>query len=255
LKIWRGAVIKKRLQANGPDLDRIFIQDKRFQLDDEMTDWLDQQADELKPALIILDPIQAFITSDVDSNNNVSVRRFMNRLAAIAEKHHCAIISVRHFGETKHDRAMQNGLGSTDFVGIARNQLGVARRDDDKIGFVVMQMKTNFATADAMLFEMSEADGRKGEQPRITFEGFAKIDPDEFFAPDKSKRGLDANERDDAKIFLSEFLAEGPQKLKTIKAQAEARGVSLSTLNRARVDLDIVTYKDGTVQFWRLPDG
>lgn len=119
----KGAVIKKRLEANGADLSRVFIQSRPFQLSLEMAEWLDGEIAEKKPSLVILDPIQAVMTG-VDGNSNIDVREFMSRLAEIADKRRCAIICVRHFGKGSQDKAMKKGLGSTDFVGISRNQFG-----------------------------------------------------------------------------------------------------------------------------------
>ena len=111
----KGAVIKKRLEANGADLSRVFIQSRPFQLSLEMAEWLDGEIAEKKPSLVILDPIQAVMTG-VDGNSNIDVREFMSRLAEIADKRRCAIMCVRHFGKGAQDKAMKKGLGYTDFV-------------------------------------------------------------------------------------------------------------------------------------------
>ncbi len=248
-----GAVIKKRLQANGADLSRIFIQSRRFQLSQEMVDWLDGELEAHDPRLVILDPIQAFITGNIDSNSNVDVREFMTRLAEIAEKHRCAIICVRHFGKGPQDKAMKKGMGSTDFVGIARNQFGLARRDDDTCGFVVFHLKTNFEKGEAMLFKMGNANGRIGEQPTITFDQFADVDADLFFSSGTSSRGPDQDERQVAKEYLLETLANGPKAAASVKSQAEARAITASTLDRARKELDISTMRDGKTWVWSLP--
>lgn len=248
-----GAVIKKRLIANGADLDRIFIQKRRFQLSPEMADWLDGEIAKHDPRLVILDPIQAFITSDTDASSAVDVREFMTRLAEIAERRRCTIICVRHFGKGAQDKAMKKGIGSTDFVGISRNQFGLARRRDDVKGFIVFHMKTNFEKGDAMLFTMGDADGRKGEQPVIGFEGFTKIDHDAFFAADAGKRGPEQDERAAAKAFLLEALADGPKPAEPLKEEGKASGCSVSSLNRARHDLGVITTRKGTKWYWSLP--
>lgn len=249
----KGAVIKKRLQANGADLDQVFIQSRTFQLTKEMVEWLDAEIGEKKPRLVILDPIQAFMAG-VDGNSNIDVREFMSRLSEIADKHRCAIICVRHFGKGAQDKAMKKGLGSTDFVGISRNQFGLARRNDDVRGFIVFHMKTNFERGKSMLFTMGDADGRIGEQPKIAFEAFTDLAADEFFANDPPARGPDQEEREDAKAFLLARLAEGPQPVKSLKLAGEARGISHSTLNRARESLGAQTQKqeDGR-WYWSLP--
>lgn len=249
-----GAVIKKRLEANGADLSRVFIQSRQFQLTSEMVEWLDGEIAEKKPRLVILDPIQAFM-SGVDGNSNIDVREFMSRLGEIAAKRKCAIICVRHFGKSAQDKAMKKGLGSTDFVGISRNQFGLARRSDGVRGFIVFHMKTNFERGQSMLFTMGDADGRQGEQPRIAFDKFTELTADEYFSAESPTRGPDQDEREVAKGFLLEALADGPKPAAKLKSKGEARAISASTLDRARKELGIITAKEGKVWYWSLaPD-
>ncbi len=248
-----GAVIRKRLEANGADLSRVFIQSRRFQLTQEMVDWLEGQIAQHQPRLVILDPIQAFM-SGVDASNNVEVRGFMERLVEIAERQRCAIITVRHFGKGPQDRAMKKGIGATDFVGIARSQWGLARRRDNVRGFVVIHFKANSEKGQAMLFTMGDADGRKGEQPKIAFDRFEDIDADTFFSEPVAKRGPAQNEQEDAKGYLSERLTDGPKPVKGLKTDAEARGIGSSTLNRAADALGVIKTKgEDRRWYWSLP--
>lgn len=247
-----GAVIKKRLEANGADLSRVFIQSRQFQLTAEMVEWMDGEIAEKQPRVVILDPIQAFM-SGVDGNSNIDVREFMSRLGEIAAKRKCAIICVRHFGKSAQDKAMKKGLGSTDFVGISRNQFGLAKRFDEVRGFIVFHMKTNFERGQSMLFTMGDADGRNGEQPKIAFDTFTEVTADDFFSGEASSRGPDQDEREVAKEYLLEALAVGPKAATALKSQGEARAISASTIDRARKELGIITAKQGKIWFWSLP--
>ncbi|MXP09635.1 bifunctional DNA primase/polymerase [Pseudoblastomonas halimionae] len=248
----KGAVIKPRLKANGADLSRVFIQTTPFDLSKEMTDWLDGEIAEKQVRLVFIDPIQATMTG-VDGNSNIQVREFMSRLAEIADRRRCAIICVRHFGKGPQEQAMKKGLGSTDFVGISRNQFGLARRNDDVRGFIVFHLKTNFERGDAMLFIMGDADGREGEQPKISFDKFIKIDADEFLSSDASARGPAQDERQVARDYLLEALADGQKEVGPLKRNAEAHAISASTLDRARKELGIVPQRDGKKWYWALP--
>lgn len=248
-----GAVIRKRLEANGADLDRVFIQNRAFRLTEEMVDWLEGEIAQRKPKLVILDPIQSVMTKGTDPNSNVDVREFMDRLREVAERQGCSIICIRHFGKGSHDRAMMKGIGSTDFSGIARNQLGLIRRHDGVRGFVVSQLKTNFDEGDSVLFTMGEADGRKGEQPRIAFEKFEKIDTEGLFNGGRIKRGPEQDERVVAGLFLEEALADGPKMVADLKADAREQNIKPSSLYRARDDLGVFATKDNGKTFWALP--
>jgi hypothetical protein len=251
-----GAVIKKRLEANGADLDRVFVQSRTFRLTPEMVEWLEGEIVKWKVRLVILDPIQVVIDKGTDANSNVDVREFMDRLREVAERNNCSIICVRHFGKASHEKAMMKGIGSVDFAGIARNQMGLGRRTDDVGGFVVSAMKQSYGELGGALFTMSAADARKGEQPRVDFDRFVEVNADEFFIAGKSKRGPDQNEREAAKEFLPKRLADGPVHVKVLKRDGEARGIDSSTLNRAADDLGIVKsrHEDGR-WYWSLPAG
>lgn len=248
-----GAIIKKRFAANGADQTRIFMQTRRFQLNPAMIDWLDGEIAQRDVRLVILDPIQAFMGGDMETSSQTAVREFMGRLSDIAERRNCAIICVRHFGKGPHEKAMKKGLGSTDFVGIARNQFGLARRNDDVRGFIVFHLKTNFEKGDAMLFSMGDADGRKGEQPKIGFDKSVKIDADEFFSADTPSRGPEQDERQVAKDYLVEQLDDGRMEVGPLKRNAEAHAISASTLDRARKELGIVPQREGKKWYWALP--
>jgi Bifunctional DNA primase/polymerase, N-terminal/AAA domain/Primase C terminal 1 (PriCT-1) len=248
-----GAVIKKRLEANGADLSRVFVQSRSFRLTPEMVQWLEGEIISKKARLVILDPIQAVITKGTDTNSNVDVRDFMDQLREVAERNDCSIICIRHFGKGSHDKAMMKGIGSTDFVGIARNQLGLGRRKDGKRGFLVVTLKANYNEAEGALFKMTTADARAGEQPSVSFDRFDTVDADEFFGAGNAKRGPEQDEREVAKQFLLDALADGPKAATALKSQAEARAISASTLDRARKELKVISFKKGKIWYWSLP--
>lgn len=249
-----GAVIKKRLEANGADLSRVFVQSRSFRLTPDMVQWLEGEIVSKKARLVILDPIQAVITKGTDTNSNVDVRDFMDQLREVAERNDCSIICIRHFGKASHDKAMMKGIGSTDFVGIARNQLGLGRRRDGERGFLVVTLKANYNEAEGALFKMTTADARAGEQPSVSFDRFETVDADEFFGPVNAKRGPIQNEREIAKEYLTRRLASGPAHVEILKRDGEAHGVSFPTLNRAAEELQIVKARhDDRKSYWSLP--
>ena len=65
----------------------------------------------------------------------------------------------------------------------------------------------------------------------------------------------DGSERDDAKLFLTSMLADGPVPVRRIKAEATGAGYSWRTIERAKRDAGIearkLGLKDGWV--WALP--
>jgi hypothetical protein len=60
-----------------------------------------------------------------------------------------------------------------------------------------------------------------------------------------------------AQEFLSSFLKEGPRTSQEVWAEAQGRGLSVSTLNRAKAELEVRSqrvHRDGTQRsYWLLP--
>jgi len=60
--------------------------------------------------------------------------------------------------------------------------------------------------------------------------------------------------RDDAKEFLSRYLADGPRWQNEIEDAAEGEGHALRTIKRAKKECGIRSGKEGAAWFWYLPE-
>lgn len=56
------------------------------------------------------------------------------------------------------------------------------------------------------------------------------------------------------KDFIKKSLSEGPKSTNDVKAEAKAEGVNTNYFNKARLDLGIVTFREGPLWMWRLPN-
>ena len=91
--------IKPRLVAAGADCTRVLVideTDKELTLIDER---LEEAIKETGAQLIVLDPIQAYLGEDVDMHRANEVRPVLKRLAAMAERTHCAVLLVGHLNK------------------------------------------------------------------------------------------------------------------------------------------------------------
>src|SRR4029077_8075580 len=88
-----------------------------------------------KPGLVIIDPINACLSSTdgrpFNSNSVPQVRALLVRLEAIATKHGVAIICVTHFTKAKGGSALSKVTGSFAFVAAARSVFTVVPKNDD----------------------------------------------------------------------------------------------------------------------------
>ena len=66
--------------------------------------------------LVIIDPIQAYLGSDVDMNRANEVRPIFMRLGQVAQRTGCAILLIGHLNKAAGMQSLQRGLGSIDIA-------------------------------------------------------------------------------------------------------------------------------------------
>jgi RecA-family ATPase len=153
------AVIVPRLMAANADLERVH----RVDVEDEHgagmltlpTDVkrLELALDGLKAdgrpvAMIVIDPIGAFLSAETDSHKDASVRRALAPLAQLASARQLAVVVVAHLNKDDSQRIMTRVSGSVAFGAAARSVLGFVRDPDDADGEqgadrVLVHCKTN----------------------------------------------------------------------------------------------------------------
>lgn len=244
-----GDTIKKRLNSFHANNNNIYMIDLKKEHEESrdimLTDVseLDELFEEIKPKLVVFDPITAFL-GDVDMNSATKTRLLLKPIGKLAEKHNCAIVFVIH-----RNKGLTGGnqiyrlLGSIDFGGIARSIVTIAKGKDEML---FIHTKSNlaergktlaFKLIDDKIEWLGERDYEE-EQPIIS----------------ETKRP-----RDIAKDFILEYLTQHKiSEYKNIVASAEILGISETTLDRARDDLKndkiIAKKKDNNVWYWYLID-
>jgi RecA-family ATPase len=156
-----------RLRALGADLDRAFIFTNqslektgplRLPAADDV---LDNALTKTRGVFVVLDPIMAFLDSSVQIASDVSVRRALSRLAALAERHRCHITMVRHLNKTPHFHSLYRGGGSIGFLAACRSAFLFARDPGDPHRAVMAQIKNNLAPPQISLTYRVQAGGGK----------------------------------------------------------------------------------------------
>lgn len=246
-----GDVIRPRLDAMQANAARIYAVagDGNFDDDDWRTE-LEKIMASLRPVLVVVDPMQAFIGEDVDTRQANQVRkRFTSRLAELAQKYHCAVVLVAHLRKSTGDRAIYRVSGSIDFVAAARSVLVVDTDPNDETG-----QRRVLAHAKSSL-------GRKG--PSLTFtvsergvewEDSVAISADTLLAPRMSAGG--PSKLEETKRWLREVLSEGPVPAQELMERAKAElGVGDRLLREAKAELGIESRREGGRWVWALPIG
>ena len=163
--------IKPRLQALGADMNRvhILIGKKGEQSDDDFSvmdtgilkDAIDQiQAQGGNLKLLIIDPLESFIGSNVDTYRNNEVRAALRGIIALAQKEHFTIIAIQHLTKKTGIAANYRISGSIAFGAAARTVWMVTKDPENPQNCLFLNSKMNIAPKnEGYRYSIESADG------------------------------------------------------------------------------------------------
>jgi len=247
--------IKPRLEPMQPSYDNIFfIDETKESLSLKKCDEIETAMKQAKPALMIFDPLQAYLGADVDMHRANEVRPILARIAQLAEMYHCAVIFIMHNSKMSQNKALHRAIGSIDIPAIARSMLILGNNPEDPQQKVVCHEKSSLAPhGKSMLFRINPDFGG------IVFDGFSDLQADDILNVRRGTRNKPSITLDEVSYRLNELIGEkGYARLDDIKALQEDCGCSDKTLYRAREELRLTgkTYgfSKGRVTYWIAPD-
>lgn len=240
--------LRPRLDAADADVTRVFAltgwkcADPRTGKEETRTITLadlpviEEALERVRPALFIVDPIQAYLGAGVDMHRANEVRPVLAGLAALADRYRCAVLCIRHLGKSPQDRAVYRGLGSIDFAAAARSILLVGQDPQDEGKRVLAQVKNSLAPLGTSL-RFGFHDGR------LLWCGASQVTAEALLAPPRSDEEKSALE--EACEFLSEALSRGPRPADEVLKEARKLGISEITLRRAKACVGVKVYRRG----------
>jgi phage N-6-adenine-methyltransferase len=240
--------VLQRLTAAGADLDRIAVPPTSVVLPRDMArveEWVSQ----MRAALVIIDPLIAFLACDPNSDRHV--RLAMTPLRAFAERSGCAVVLVRHLTKRGGRHALYRGGGSIGIGAATRSALMVGRPPDDPDLRVLRQTKSNLGPlAPSLLFEpVATPEG----VVRVEWRGECDSTPDDLLVPAKPGEGRLAEAIDSLKTKLS----GGPAEQQVVKDKAIRAELAYRTVERARERLGVRSDRQGwgpgSKCYWRMP--
>ena len=230
--------IRPRLDKTGADSSRIFVIDesqKCLSLSDKR---IEEAIKRVRARLLILDPIQAYLGSDVDMNRANETRQLLKMLAQTAEHTNCSVVMIAHLGK-RTQNAIRRSIGSMDFPAAARSVLFVGHSSDERI---IAQAKNSLA--------------EKG--PSLTFtldDGFRITGTSDKTADDlnqSSDAGTTMTKTETAVQKLRELLADGPMESRKIFEQFKAMRIGQRTVEEAKKIINARAYKEKNSWYWQL---
>ena len=257
-----GDTVRPRLEAHGADLARIVAlqtlgegtRRRPVVLPDDL-DALSGAVGRVGAALIVVDPLMAFLNGSVDSHRDQDVRGALAQLAAFADEAGVALILLRHLNKMAGGNPLYRGGGSIGIVGAARAGWLVAPHPELENVRVLAATKNNLAApAQALEFCLDDFGG----VPRVRWLGPSDLTAKDLLAAVPGRQGP-GTPRDGARAFLQQVLADGPVPAQEVKAQAEDAGLTWGTLRRAAGELGVDRTKvgapgsQGQHWVWALP--
>ena len=207
----------------------------------------------MAPRLVVIDPVVAFLDSSVQVSTDASVRQALMPLAALARKHQCLILLLRHLNKTGSQSSLYRGGGSIGFQGACRSSWLLAVEPGMPTHRVLAQVKNNDAPPQASL--AYELVSTPGQPPTLNW---LNSSPSPWSADRLlAEAHRSAAPRVRAREFLTLFLKDGPRSSQEIWPAARDQGLRQRTMRRAKAELGIQTkrlWSSGTLlSYWMLP--
>jgi putative DNA primase/helicase len=270
-----------RLLVAGADLRQISIVSMSKPEGGEpvsMTADLDRVEDEVaekKSALLVIDPLNAYLPQTVDANADSKIRRALGPLSELANQRGVTVLVVIHLNKNVHlTKALYRVMGSVGNIAAARFGFLVAANPACPDERVLAAMKSNLgALAPSLAYRLEiehipagTLDGfypgmDQVERTKLLAQTFPRI---AWGLPcahtDRSLLQAELalerpTRRAEARKFLQKFLAGGARLKSEILDAWEAGGGKWGTLRRAAEDLGIKGVQKGNDSLWSLPQG
>lgn len=205
--------------------------------------------EQMAARLVVIDPIMAYLSSDVNSHRDQDVRGALRPLAALAGRTGAAIVLVRHLNKAMGGSALYRGGGSIGIIGAARAGLLVAPDPDDPESGkpngrrVLAVVKSNLSMeVPSLTFHVMSAP----DNPSVGVIEWGEVSnrtANDLMSQPTGEE--ERSERTDAEAFLSDALADGERPAIEVSREARSLGISDRTLARARKALGVRSERRG----------
>ncbi|MEV4820250.1 AAA family ATPase [Micromonospora sp. NPDC049274] len=265
-----GDTIRPRLEAAGADLDRVVALTGITSWDEEAGELYERMpalpgdigriraaVEQVGAALVIIDPLMAYLGGDVNSHRDQDVRRALAPLAKMAEETGAAIKLIRHNTKGGGNNALYRGGGSIGIIGAARLGFTFARDPEDEHRVIVACTKANItAIPQSLAYRLVDSPDH----------GCARVEwhdgPVGYTATDllaaSHESADDRADRNDAAAWLRGYLLDngGEADALTVYKAGEKAGFTRDTLKRAKKRAGVKAEKGGfdAGWMWRFDD-
>ncbi len=255
-----GVLTRPRLDAAGADVSRVLVfdgwlgegDDKRFMSLPNDMKLIEDTMKQTRAALLVVDTLNAFLAnSGIDVKSDTDVRRVLMEFKRLAERYNIAVLIVRHLTkDSKNTNPLYRGAGSIAFLAASRAVLLVGfdptdeEPNPDHRRRVMAPSRCLSERAPSLAFNTVQRTGDK--QPHVEWDGTTDLTAQDLLTPVEKPRGRPGDARARARDFLLRYLKDGPRAHADVIDAAAAEGIKESTLDRAKNEAGVVSYKDKT---------
>lgn len=274
-----------RLVAAGADVRRVYIvklirldrkTQRQFLLAEDL-DTLEKKVREIGDvALVMIDPITAFMGGKMDSHKATEVRSQLGPLKDFAERLRVAVSAISHPAKNAGPKAIDHVIGSQAFVAAARIVNVCVEEMEEGDDDCDNAASTRMVPTGRVLFTNAKNNaapkmptlayrvvggtavghdphtGEVIEAPRVIWDGVVDIDANQAVADASGRsKANKSSVRNKVQAFLEQMLASGrPVPQSTIMDEGQRRGFSADQIKRAKAALPVQSQKDGFDRGW-----
>jgi hypothetical protein len=241
-------IVPRFLAAGGdPKRARIIGSEELFLIPDHL-DKLERAIRQTNASFVVIDPVMSFLSDNINSNRDQDVRRALQPLVDIARRTGAAIVICRHLNKSTGGQSIYRGQGSIGFIGIVRSGLMVGNHPERDEVFVLAGQKHNLSKPpQSLAYRITDAS--PGDETAV----IKYLGTSEVTAQQMNTAPEDEGERDrlaEAKEFLRNVLRAGPVHSKQVKREAAEADIAWRTVERAKGQLKVQSYRDGETGRW-----
>ena len=239
-----GKVLKARLLAAGADMNRVLVltADDYFGKTGQPLTLKDQAladfAAKAGPLLLIVDPLQSFLPSDVEMASRNQMRSALLPLRAIAAKQGCAVLIVMHSNKKQGVSGRARLADSSDIWDMARSVLMMGRAKNDGKIYLSHEKNSYARPQQTVLLHIDDVEVEGVKTARAVFDGYTDKKDTDFI---EERRVRTAETRQDTRSAILNVLSEsrlGSMPSNELRAAVLREiGCSDSTYNRVYSDL------------------
>jgi hypothetical protein len=246
--------IRPRLEAMGADPSRIVtvkVDEDLPSLDDAGLDLLRALIRQVDAALVLIDPLMAYMPDKIDTHNDHHARRVLRKLARLAGETDTCVATSRHVRKGLSLSAKDAGGGSVGFTAAARVVMLAGTDPEDDTLHVLARVKGNLSKPWPSLAYRLVSAGPLNQTVRVEWVGESACTASQLLAQSMEDPG-ERSELDEAKdaiitlLSITDDMPTGkPIAADEAMKQLAKLGIAVRTWRRAKSALGVKSRKEG----------